>query len=290
MSPQATAAQPFLWQVELTNFCPHRCIGCPLPTSRRPVGFMSEATFEACIAAVRVTQKHARPMGLHHFGESLLHPDLVRFVRFASDADVPTQLACNPDQLAPETAEGLLSAGLYRIVFSLDAMDVATLRRIRGPAADFERGAASIEAFLAAKARLGSPCQVRIQMVGYRENEPQREEFLRRWSRPGVYAYVKRFDSWARPEMAALGSTPMEHRCSFPFESAVVLWNGVIVPCCHDADGEVPLGDIHDGLLQAWNNELYRRFRIDFLRGTLPDGHLCQRCAWLPTASAREAP
>lgn len=269
-----------LWQVELTNHCPYSCTGCPRPRSRRPTGMMAPATFRACIKAVEQVQKDIRPLGLHHFGESLLHPDLHRFIAYAADRQVPTQLSCNGELLSAELAEALLRAGLDRMTFNLDGIDDKTVKSIRGPRADYARARENIVNFLDIRSRLASHCQVRLQMIAYKANAHQRAAFLREWAGFQVYAYIKKFDSWTIPELRNLGTEAMEVDCPFADGFAVVLWDGRIVPCCHDCDGEVILGSIHDGLRACGNSPAYRLFRRDVREGALPDGHLCRRCAW----------
>ena len=280
--PPAVADPPALWQVELTNHCPYVCVGCPRPHMKRPLGMMDFATFRTCIREVEEVQKQIRPLGLHHFGESLLHPELPRFVAHASERGVPTWLACNPGHLSPRLGEELLQAGLSRIVFSLDALDTPTLQLLRGRVANYDRAEQHIRHFLDVRDCLNAACEVRIQMIAYEANRDQWEAFKAKWQRPDVYVYVKAFDSWTMPELQELGAEAMQVRCTFPFLFAVVLWDGRIVPCCHDHDAEVVLGSIHDGLLTVWQGKAYRRFREQFQERTLPQAHLCRRCAWWP--------
>ncbi|UCH95441.1 MAG: SPASM domain-containing protein [Candidatus Aminicenantes bacterium] len=278
---------PALWQVELTNYCHYTCIGCPRPTSARAAGMMDFATFKACVQSVEHCQENIRPLGLHHFGESLLHPEIHTFIAFASDHHVPTQLSCNAEPLSARLAEALLRAGLDRITFSLDGTDSETVRQIRGSQADYSRAKQNIINFLNIKSRLNSTCEVRIQMIAYKVNSHQWEVFLKEWREYDIFAYIKKFDSWTLPGLKVLAADTMAVNCTFPYYFAVVLWDGRIVPCCHDYDGEVILGSIHDGLQTTWNSKPYRLFRQQFKDGTLPDSHMCRRCAWWPGISGK---
>lgn len=271
---------PTIWQVELTNRCIRRCLGCPRQFMTRPVGDMSFETFQACVDAVRDIQAAHRPMGLHHFGESLLHPGLPRFIAYAAGEHVPTWLSVNPDRMDFALAREMIAAGLSRVTFSLDGLDDGVLSTIRGPGACFHRAYRGIEDFIRARDLAGSDCQIRVQMIAYQHNEHQWEAFLDLWRGKAVYAYIKDFDSWTHPELAELGVKSMRNTCTFPFHSVVVLWDGRIVPCCHDYDGELVMGSIQDGLEHVWRGEKYIRFRQAFSHGLLPEEHLCRRCAW----------
>ncbi len=285
MNPSARDI-PGVWQVELTNACPYRCLGCPRPRMTRPVGTMSRQVFEACLdAAQRADQRQLRPMGLSHFGESLLHPRILDFVRLASSRDVPTLLACNPGSMADGQAEGLLEAGLARVVFSLDGLDDSTLQHLRGPQANAALSERRIEQFLEARESLGAPCEVWVQMIAYEHNLPQRERFLQRWDQQGVRAFIKKFDAWTLPELAPLGDAHAEVRCRFPLDYLTVLWDGRVVPCCHDHDGVAAMGSILDGAQEVWRGERYSRFRERFVRGPPDLPMLCRRCCWRPRAA-----
>lgn len=285
-----SSSTPALWQVELTNHCPYECAGCPRRFSKRPKGKMDFSVFKACILSVESVQKHVRPLGLNHFGESLLHPEIARMISFSTQRDVPTQLSCNPELLSPGLAQDLILAGLKRITFSLDGMDRETLQKLRGAAADYDLARKRIADFLNARDRLKSSCEVRIQMVAYRANQHQWESFLEEWKEDSVFAYIKKFDTWTCPDMASMGAELMKETCVFPFRFATVLWDGRVVPCCHDYDGEVVLGRINDGLDSVWEGKAYNRFRSQFLRRTLPSGHMCRRCAWWPGNSEEVRP
>lgn len=252
----------------------------------RSLGFMDSETFQACIRAVKPCQASHRPMGLHHFGESLLHPDLVPYVQYANSQGVPVSLSCNPDWLTPGLGEGLLRAGLARITFSLDGLDDETLQKLRGPSASYPLAEHNILNFLRMRERLGVDCSVRVQMIAFKANQHQWSGFLARWQREDVYAYLKKFDAWTHPELAELGARMMRVTCRAPFESAVVLWDGRVVPCCHDADARVVYGSIRDGLEKIWLGPQASSFRQAFTDNTLPDGHMCRQCSWVPREAA----
>lgn len=278
--PAVVQPHPYIWQVELTNYCLYKCLGCPRPGMARKLGFMNLETFHACIQAVREIQKTVRPLGLHHFGESLLHPHLTDFVAYASAQGVPTCLSCNPDRLTDQIGLELLQAGLAKITFSLDGLDDRTLRQIRGQAANYGRAERAILGFIEQRQRLGVGCEVRVQMVAYKINRAQWGPFLEKWRAYPVHAYIKKFDTWTYPELATFGAEPMRHACNAPYESVVVLWEGQVVPCCHDLEGELVMGSISKGLDSVWNGDDYRRFQRQFSERTLPSQHLCRRCAW----------
>jgi radical SAM protein with 4Fe4S-binding SPASM domain len=284
----AYSPHPIALQVELTNHCPYTCLGCPRTDGmQRALGMISWDTFGRVIEAVRSVQRQHAPLALHHMGESLLHPQIADFIRHATRRGVPTAIACRPNHLTPRRARAVLEAGVAILVVSLDGMETSTLRTITGRVADFDGAEANIEALLEAKRALGSPALVQLQMIAYRENEHQWASFLERFrfADPTVTAALKRYSTWTVPELARHGSREARFlggTCTRPLWSFTVLWDGRIVPCNRDHDGEVVLGNIHDGLDAVWNGAAYQEFRRRFDGDLLAGDHLCRKCALYP--------
>lgn len=277
---------PFVDQVELTNLCPMRCGFCPRGVPgrmARPTGMMDLGLYAGLLAQLPALQARYRPLELHHLGESLLHPRVDRFVALASERGLPTEMSLNPSLLTAELAGRLLSAGIGRLVLSLDGMDDETLGAIRGPAARYGKAERNLDALLGQVAGMARPPRVVIQMIDLHRNRHQREAFLQRWGKTGlptVVAYVKDLDG-PDPDTRRPTATPVQYLCSYPWRSVVVLWDGRVVPCCRDDDAHLVLGDLNRAsLAEIWAGpaaaELRRRHRDrDF-----GCGHLCAGCGW----------
>ena len=279
---------PIALQVELTNHCPYTCLGCPRTEHMdRPLGMMSFDTFRKVVDAVSARQRAHVPMALHHMGESLLHPQIAELARYATSKGVPTAVACRPNHLTPERGEALLRAGVCIFVVSVDGLDTPTLRRLTGKVADYEKAERNIEAFLAIKQRLASPALVQIQMIAYEENAHQWDAYLQRFRRedPTITTSLKRYSSWTVPELSRYGAQAVSFlggRCTRPFRSFTVLWDGRVVPCNADHNGEVVLGNVNDGIEDLWNGPLYEQFRAAFDDDALPADHMCRKCSLYP--------
>lgn len=285
---------PFVDQVELTNACPMRCGFCPrgIPgRMKRATGFLDLALFDRLLGQMHARQAWYRPLELHHLGESLLHPSIDRFVSLASARGLPTELSLNPSLLAPELGARLLDAGVTRLVISLDGVDDDTLVSIRGPAARYGKAERNLDALLERVAGMARPPRVVIQMIALTRNAHQREAFLKRWGQsdlPTVTAYLKQLDG-PDPDTRTESERPLVHLCSYPWRSVVVLWDGRVVPCCRDADGEMVLGDLNrQTLAEVWASDAVRELRRKYL--TREPGAVCTSCAWHRTRYAAEMP
>ena len=114
-----------LW-VEPTSVCNLRCVMCPnkdLPREQK--GFMDFALFQKIIDEAKdfIFDVH-----LLHRGESLLHPDFFKMVRYAHDAGIATRFHTNGTLLDEDKARRLIEAGLDQFAFSFDGFRRRNLR------------------------------------------------------------------------------------------------------------------------------------------------------------------
>lgn len=277
---------PFIDQIELTNRCPMRCGFCPrgVPGKlTRPTGTMSLELFERLLGQLHPEQRQYRAIELHHLGESLVLPQVDRYVSMATERRVPTELSVNPSLLTPDVASRLLDAGIRRLVLSLDGMDDETLTALRGPAAKYGLAERNIDALLELAAARDAPPEVVIQMLEFDRNREQRAAFRQRWGQLGLaflQAYIKPLEG-PDPDLGRVVSPQVSYLCSYPWRSVVVLWDGRVVPCCRDADAQLVLGDaaVQD-LREIWHGTVAAALREALRRRTTTAGHLCFECRW----------
>lgn len=272
--------RPKIEQIELTNRCPYRCKMCPRTSSMtRAIGDMDLALFTRIIDQIKGNQSY---VGLHHFGESLVHRGLTDAVTIALERGVKTGLSCNPPSLKPALAKNLLRAGLAEMLLSLDSLDAATYRSIRGPAADIDRALTHLRSLMALRERIGAKTRITLQLISMRENADETDDFLDLCRElgvdRGVVIDVGRWD-FSDDKVAELGefdAVMHDGFCTRPVESLAILWDGRVVPCCHDYDGAQVLGNLRTQTLdEIWASDVARRFRGD------PDANaLCQKCAF----------
>jgi MoaA/NifB/PqqE/SkfB family radical SAM enzyme len=266
-----------VYQIELTNRCPFTCVMCPRSEMTRPLGVIDETLFQR--VADQLGDHQGRPLYLHHFGESLLHPRFAALARYAADRGIKTHVSCNPNLMTERRAEEILASGLASIMFSIDGMTNATFQGIRGKAAEIEAAKRNVENFMRRRAELGHPIEVAFQMIDLKANRSEQPEFVRYFSRyasQGARVSLKAFDTFNNPEKAHLSDRYLEGRCTIPFDHMTVLWDGRVVPCCHDEDGYIVLGDANrQSLAEIWRSPVYQRFRAGYL-----EHPYCRLCSW----------
>ena len=69
---------------------------------------------------------------LHHFGDSLVHPDLGEFIGEARRRGIHSYLSANPVLLTRQRIRAIVDNGLHEIVLSLDGVTSETAEKVRG--------------------------------------------------------------------------------------------------------------------------------------------------------------
>ncbi len=123
---------PFCANVELTSLCNQKCVMCPLTAgntlSSRQRGHMALPTWERVLTALRVIGQ-VQWIG---YGETLLHPQALEFMRAADGHGVRSSLSTNGTRLNEATCAALAALDhLVHVNVSIDSPDPDIYRAIR---------------------------------------------------------------------------------------------------------------------------------------------------------------
>ncbi|HAS17570.1 MAG TPA: hypothetical protein DCR39_06725, partial [Nitrospiraceae bacterium] len=67
--------------------------------------------------------------------------------------------------------------------------------------------------------------------------------------------------------------------CTFLWYSMSVRWDGMVVPCCVDLAGDMPVGDVNkESLLDIWNGERLMDIREKIVSKRYKEILLCSGC------------
>jgi radical SAM protein with 4Fe4S-binding SPASM domain len=291
--------------IELTNRCPMRCIMCPRTEHMtRAQGYMSFEVFKRVIDEfVAVNPEAARTKGafLHHFGESLLHPEVGRFIRYAEESGVRVKLSINPLAMKDRVIDALIQSAPSYLMIALDGHDDASFERIRGVPDAYDFSVERLHVYLARKVAAKVPTFVELGMIDFVENENSLHLLRDRWA--GVEGIdnvtAKRFITWdgSAEEINAYAPQPMTNEearkhfpvpsCHLPWETVSVTWDGSVVPCCYDYDRKMVLGNVmQQTLTEIWNGPSMRALRTEF-RSNAVENPLCRQCPKLYRTSKR---
>lgn len=286
-------AWPFrIHNIELTNRCPMKCVMCPRTTSMtREQGFMAFDVFRSIVdqfVECSPALLHTEVVWLHHFGESLTHPEFDTFINYAADRGLRVGLSVNPIMIKGSVARRLLASRPEVIYASLDGHDDESFARIRGIDNAYETSKRNLLDLLAKKAELGWNTKVVVSMINFPMNSESIDRLKAYWEeQPGVDEFLmKDFTAWSGDveDIAALTpdsaqSTPFPvFQCMTPWMYLSIAWDGDVVPCCFDYDKKYVLGNVRtQGLNEIWNGQPMQKLREEFLSGGVTNP-LCQGC------------
>ena len=288
---------PISLSIEPTTACNLRCPQCPsgLRSFTRPTGKLTDALFRKIVDEL---QERLCYLLFYFQGEPFLHPQLLDWVRYASQRGIYTATSTNAHFLSDDTARRTVESGLDRLVISIDGTTQETYEayRIGGKLEKVIDGTENIIRWK--KALKSSTPHVIFQFLVVRPNEHQVAEVKALARQLGVdtvalktaqiYDYeqgsdlIPRQTQYARYRPQADGTyaikNPLLNHCWKMWHSCVITWDGQVVPCCFDKDAHHALGDVSQrSFAEIWQSEPYQVFRQTLLRSRKAID-ICQNC------------
>ncbi|MBU0763505.1 MAG: SPASM domain-containing protein [Bacteroidetes bacterium] len=235
---------------------------------------------------------------LYFQGEPYLNPELFDMIRYASGKRLYTVLSTNAQHLDDEAAKKTVEAGPDRLIFSIDGTDQQTYETYR-------KGAILEKAITAArhitewkKRRAVEKPHTVFQFVVFKHNYMQISDIKRMGKELGINeiqiktAQVYDFSKaeMRLPEARELSRyvknrdgtysirSSLPNRCFRLWNSAVLTWDGRLLPCCFDKDGSYKIDTWRPGRFkEIWKGADYRNFRERILRSR-KDIDICNNC------------
>jgi len=287
---------PFSLSLEPTTHCNLRCPHCPTGNKalQRPEGFMSLDNFKSFIEE---TAPHLMYLILYFQGEPFLHKNLVEMIRFAKQKRLYVYTSTNGHHINMELARELVAVGLDKIVISLDGIsqEAYTSYRRNGKLSTVKE---SIKNLIRAKRESKSRHPfIEIQFLALKTNIHEMESVKTYCKGIGVdklafkTAQIYDFETdtefipsdtkYARYEKRN-GKMEVKkkasNRCFRMWSSAVVTWDGLLVPCCFDKDASHAMGNVFSTKLKSlWRSHAYNAFRQQILKDR-NQIDICQNC------------
>lgn len=253
---------------------------------------MTSADFSAILSRLSGATNYLVP---HVLGEALLHPELAVLLQSCHEHGLRVNLATNGVLLPRQGSILLASPALRQVNISLHSFEEESAAGL----ADYLEG---ILAFIqAARATNSVLISLRLWNATAIESGPAgrfNREILRRLETffqlpdaikdlpaaghgltlaPGVFLSQDRQFNWPHAPAPDLGERGF---CRALRDHLAILVDGTVVPCCLDAEGDMPLGNIHrqplaEILAQPRALAIYRGFSEQ--RVVDP---LCRRCGY----------
>lgn len=107
----------FIYAIEVSGLCNLKCSYCPHPSSKIKKGLMTLSTFKKSLDLVKKLKQNW--ICLHNFGEPLIHPEIIQFVKIAREYADHVVFSTNGVLLTRKLAKSLKQAGLTGLYVSI---------------------------------------------------------------------------------------------------------------------------------------------------------------------------
>ena len=265
--------------VEITNICNLQCAFCH--GTKREKKFLSPEDFRVFAEKIR---PHTEYIYLHVLGEPLLHPQLKEILDICAELAFKVTITTNGTLLREKGNILLECPALYKVSVSLHSFEVNE----RSTA--LEDYITSVAFFAAKAAKKGVICVMRLwngggadqlnaaihTLLADRFPAPYKENRSGITLARNIYLeYGKKFD-W--PDLSAPESGA--GFCMGLRDQIGVLCNGTVLPCCLDAEGDIPLGNLYEQeLSEILSSERAKKLTEGFSAGRAAE-ELCKRCGF----------
>lgn len=285
--------RPTMLSIEPTNFCNLNCPFCLVGLQNtqgsvahselmRPMGRMDMALYRKVIEDAWAFG--IRDLQLHFQGEPLLHRALPEMVRIARARGLPVTIFTNGMLMDAPQATALLEAGITGIRFSVDGAtpDTYAVNRVGG---DFNTVLTNMRRTVELARAGGRPVRILWQFIAMRNNEHEIEAARELAREIGIEFVVKGFAA-SVPELVpvapALRRRLILKPCRDIWRALFMYWNGDVVVCCYDQNGENVIGNAgRTTLAEIWSSRAARRLRKRIARAVSDPSQepaMCRRC------------
>ncbi len=273
----STLVYPSL-HLDVFSYCNASCNFCLYPTMTRKKGQMSWELLRSVVAQLQ-TWEHPTELALMHFGEFFLCPDWREILTYISETIPHFPLVCstNGSMIDDSAIDAIVACKSLRYLnFSVYADSPDEYKKLMGLPAK------TLDAVEHAVKRLRRERPDMVLEIGTTTDEAfvPASELVRvqsRWAKEGAVMGIHSITRYETPE-------PIVAPCSNIFNSMVVLHDGRVAACCHDANGDLIFGDAtKDSLLDIWNGDVAKYARRLHNEGRRPDVPLCHGCTHAAT-------
>ena len=264
--------------LEITNICNRNCSFCP--GTKRAKRRMS---FEEFSAVVKQLEGMTEYLYFHLMGEPLTHPELPRFIEYASALDFKCAITTN-GTLLDTRGDEILNSKPYKVNISLHSFE-------KGEENDYYKYLATVCEFANKASSQGILTVLRLWNKGYDGGMNDTTlNYLEsaldgewKWGARGArirhklhLEYGDRFD-WPDMEAENMGCSLF---CYGLRDHFGVLCDGSVIPCCLDREGAITLGNIFDTPIRdILSSERALRILHGFDNRTAVE-ELCQKCGY----------
>lgn len=277
--------------IEITNVCNLSCNFCP--KTNRASKFMNVEEFRHILKSIKPYTEH---IYFHLMGEPLLNPNLERFLELSEEEGFKVNITTNAT-LISRVKDVLLNAkALRQLNISLHSFEA------NDQGVDFEKYIADILAFVneaSEKTKIISALRLwNLDTEGLKANNEMNVDIFKILEenfdldynlkerieidkkaklKNRVYLNTAEKFQWPDIKIEPISETGF---CYGLRDQLGILSNGVVVPCCLDSEGNIPLGNIFEtSLYDILESKRAKDIYEGFSRRCVVE-ELCKRCGY----------
>ncbi len=241
---------------------------------------------------------------LYNWGEPLLNKDLIPMINYAKGRNIPVCISTNLNILTRKMAEDIVATNIDKIFISCDGASSETYSKYR-VGGDFDRVISNIYLLQEAKEKLkNSYTRLVLLFHVFRFNEHEIEQVKNLTEKLGIELRINKMRTDMGKEIFETDRDSIERdkewipdneryrafdltqkkkvkqmKCRNLWHTAVINWDGSVLPCCAVYGEKYSFGNVFDEPFQTiWNNETYRIARKE-IREKIENSHtICHIC------------
>ncbi len=265
--------------IEISNLCNLSCRFCP--GTKRPKGKMDPARFAAILDKLK---GYTEFVYFHLMGEPLLHPDLPRYLALAEEKGFKVILTTNGTLLRLQQELLLSSAALHKVNISLHAfeandLDVPFDTYVDGCLAYGQAAQGKKLTVFRLWNNGGEDLKNGILLQKLEKAFPKPWAESRKGTQIAPKVYLEPGEKFDWPDLSA----PEEEGPYFCYglrDQIGILWDGTVVPCCLDHDGDIPLGNLLSQSMEEILDSPRAKAIYDGFSKREAAEPLCRRCGY----------
>lgn len=290
--------KPMTLSIEPTTACNLGCPECPsgLKTFSRETGNLKNEMNAKIISEL---SKSLIYINFYFQGEPFINKRIFEQIKLATDSGIYTATSTNAHFMNPENCQKIIDSGLKRLIISIDGTTQEVYEQYRKEGS-LAKVLESTKNIVEAKKRNGTSYPYIIfQFLVVKPNEHQIESVKKladeygvdelRFKTAQVYNYKNGNDlipdnnTYSRYKKMKDGTymlkNKMSNHCWRMWSSAVITWDGNVVPCCFDKDAKHQMGNLSFvSFKDIWKNKGYQNFRKQLLTNR-KEIDICKNCS-----------
>ena len=288
--------KPISISIEPTTSCNLRCPECPsgLRSFTRPTGMLAT---EMNAKVIDELAPELFYITYYFQGEPYLNPSFTEMVRYASDKNIFTATSTNAHYLDDENCKKTIDSGLSKLIISIDGIEHSSYEKYR-IGGKLDNVIAGTKNMVEWKRKTGSKTpEIVWQFIVFRHNQdeiPKLEDEAKKLGvdrvsvkTAQVYNFedntdliptLEKYSRYKLVEGVYKIKNKLLNQCWRMWSSAVITWDGKIVPCCFDKDATHQMGEVAEQKFEEiWKGEEYQRFRNHILQSR-SEIDICKNC------------